>query len=107
MLCALCAIGFKKDGKVRQLERYITQRSIPVWVMTLRPTEYEHNVSVQTGGTFRQALLKSVHLPSLGRISIEYRMLATMTLLTNLLKCCVMTQQEGIMQDVPVPVARV
>ena len=30
---------------------------------------------------------------------IHYRMLATMVLLTFLLKCCVMTQQEGIMQD--------
>ena len=30
VLCALCAVGFKKDGKVRKLERYITQRSIPV-----------------------------------------------------------------------------
>ena len=37
-------------------------------------------------GTFRQALLKSIHLPSLGRIF--------------LLKCCVMTKQESIMQDV-------
>ena len=24
MLCALCALGFKKDGKVRKLEQYIT-----------------------------------------------------------------------------------
>ena len=31
---------------------------------------------------------------------IQYRMLATMVLLTFLLICCVMTQQEGIMQDV-------
>ena len=30
VLCALCALGFKKDGKVRKFERYITQRSIPV-----------------------------------------------------------------------------
>ena len=39
VLCALCALGFKKDGKVRKLERYITQRSIPVWVLTSRHTE--------------------------------------------------------------------
>ena len=26
VLCALCALGFKKDGKVRKLERNITQR---------------------------------------------------------------------------------
>ena len=31
---------------------------------------------------------------------IRYRMLATMVLLTFLLKCCVMIQQEEIMQDV-------
>ena len=24
MSCALCVLGFKKDGKVRKLERYIT-----------------------------------------------------------------------------------
>ena len=35
----LCALGFKNDGKVRELERYITQRSIPVWVLTSRHTE--------------------------------------------------------------------
>ena len=41
VLCALCALGLKKDGKVRKLERYITQRSIPVWVLLSRHTEYE------------------------------------------------------------------
>ena len=41
VLCALCALRYKKDGKVRKLERYITQRSIPVWVLTSRHTEYE------------------------------------------------------------------
>ena len=68
VLYALCALGFKKDGKVRKLQRYMTQRSIPVWVLTSRHTAYEYDVSVQVGGTFRQALLKSIHLPSLGRI---------------------------------------
>ena len=41
VLCALCALGFKKDGKVRKLIRYITQRSIPVWVLTSWHTEYK------------------------------------------------------------------
>ena len=68
LLCALCAFGYKKDGKVRKLERYIVQRSIPVWVLTSRHTEYEYNVSVQAGGTFIQGFLKSIHLPSLARI---------------------------------------
>ena len=39
VLCALCAVRFKKDGKVRKIERYITQRSIPVWILTSRHTE--------------------------------------------------------------------
>ena len=68
MLYALCALGFKKNENVRKLERYITQCSIPVWILTSRHTEYEYDVSVQAGGTFRQALLKSIHLPSLGRV---------------------------------------
>ena len=32
LFVCLCALGFEKDGNVRKLERYITQRSIPVWV---------------------------------------------------------------------------
>ena len=68
VLCALCALGFKKDGKVQKLERFITQRSITVWVLTSRHIEYEYDILVQAGGTFRQALLKSSHLPSFGRI---------------------------------------
>ena len=35
----VCALGFKRDGKVRKLERYITPRSVPVWVLTSRHTE--------------------------------------------------------------------
>ena len=34
VLCELCALGFKNDGRVRKLERYIAQRSISVWVLT-------------------------------------------------------------------------
>ena len=41
VLYALCALGFKKDGKVRKLERYITQCAIPLLVLTSRHTEYE------------------------------------------------------------------
>ena len=93
VLCALCVPGFKKDGKVRKLERYISQCSIPVSVLTSRHTEYEQNVSVQAGDIFR-------HSSSITGSDIHYRMLAIMVLLTFLLKCCVMTQQEGIMQAV-------
>ena len=46
VLCMLCALGFKKDGKLQ----YITQRSFPVWVLTSRHTEYELDVLVQAGG---------------------------------------------------------
>ena len=41
-----------------------------------------------------------IYSSSITGSDIHYRMLATMVLLTFLLKCCVMTQQEGIMQDV-------
>ena len=41
VFCALCALIFKKDGKVRKFERCITKRSIQVWVLTSRHTEYE------------------------------------------------------------------
>ena len=47
----LCAL-FKKDGKVRKLERYITQPSIPVSVLTSRHTVYEYDVSVKQGVYF-------------------------------------------------------
>ena len=40
------------------------------------------------------------HSSSITGSDIHYRMLATMALLTFSLKCCVMTQPEGIMQDV-------
>ena len=41
-----------------------------------------------------------IYSSSITGSDIHYRMLATMVLLTFLLKCCVMTQQEGIMQCV-------
>ena len=41
VLCALCALVFKKSGQVRKFERYITQRSVPVWILKSRHTEYE------------------------------------------------------------------
>ena len=91
VLCALCALGFNKDRKVRKLERYVTPRSIPIWVLTSRHTEYEYDVSVQAGD------IVEIYSSSVTKSDIHYRMLATMVLLTFLLKCCVMTQQEGIM----------
>ena len=44
--------------------------------------------------------IAEIYSSSITGSDIHYRMLATMALLTFLLKCCVMTQQEGIMQDV-------
>ena len=95
-VCALCALGFKKDGKVRKLERYITQRSISVWVLTSRPTEYQYNVSVQAFWYISTGIAE-IYSSSITESDIHHRILATITFL---LKCCVMTQQEGIMQDV-------
>ena len=44
--------------------------------------------------------IAEICLSSITGSDIHYRMLATMVLLTFLLKCCVMTHQEGIMQAV-------
>ena len=44
--------------------------------------------------------IAEIYSSSITGSDIRYRMLATMVLLTFLLKCCVMTQQEEIMQDV-------
>ena len=44
--------------------------------------------------------IAEIYSSSITGTDFHYRMLATMVLLTFLLKCCMMTQQEGIMQDV-------
>ena len=44
--------------------------------------------------------IAEIYSSSITGSDIHYRMLAAMELLTFLLKCFVMTQQEGIMQDV-------
>ena len=44
--------------------------------------------------------IAEIYSSSISGSDINYKMLATMVLLTFLLKCCVITQQEAIMQDV-------
>ena len=44
--------------------------------------------------------IAEIYSSSITGSDIHYRMLAAMELLTFLLKCCVMIQHEGIMQDV-------
>ena len=44
--------------------------------------------------------IAEIYSSSITGSDIHYGMLATMVLLTFLLKCCEMTQQEGIMQNV-------
>ena len=89
VLCALCALGFKKDGKARKLERYMTQRSIHYG--------YWHHDIPNTNRTFRSRLgyistsIAEIYSSFITGSGIHYRMLATMVLLTFLLKCCVMT----------------
>ena len=82
MLCALCAVGFKKDGKVQKLE---TQRSIPVLVLTSRHTEYKQDLSGQAGGTFRHSNAE-IYSSSTTGSDIYYGVVNV------LLKCCVMIQ---------------
>ena len=43
--------------------------------------------------------IAEIYSSSITGSDIHYRMLVTIVLLTFLLKCCVMTQQERIMQD--------
>ena len=44
--------------------------------------------------------IAEIYSSSINGSDINYKMLATMVLLTFRLKCCVITQQEAIMQDV-------
>ena len=44
--------------------------------------------------------IAEIYSSSITGSDINYKMLATMVLLTFLLKCCVITQQEAIMQNV-------
>ena len=100
VLCALYALGFKKDGKVRKLERYITQRSINS-SMGIDITTYRIRIGrFGPGRGYISTGIAEIYSSSITGSDIHYRILATMVLLTFLLKCCVMTQQEGIMQDV-------
>ena len=52
------------------------------------------------GGEYISTGIAEIYSSSITGSDIHYRMLVTMVLLTFLLKCCEMTQQEGIMQDV-------
>ena len=64
VLCGLCALGFKKDGNVRKLERYITQRSITVWVLT---STYRMRIWRFGPGRGYISTGIAIHLPSLGQ----------------------------------------
>ena len=52
------------------------------------------------GGEYISTGIAEIYSSSIPGSDIHYRMLVTMVLLTFLLKCFEMTQQEGIMQDV-------
>ena len=88
-MCALCP----RIIKVRKLERFITQRSIPVWVLPSRIGCFG------PGKGYILTDIVEIYPAFTTGSDVHYRMLATMALVTFLLKCCVMTQQEGIMQD--------
>ena len=53
-----------------------------------------------SGRGYISAGIAEIYSSSITGSDINYKMLATMVLLTFLLKCCVITQQEAIMQDV-------
>ena len=99
VLCALCALGFKKDGKVWKLEWYVTQ----VINSSMGTDITTNRIRIGCFGPGRRYIstgIGEICSSSITGSDIHYRMLATIVLLTFLLKCCVMTQQEGIMQDV-------
>ena len=86
----------KRTEKYRSLNG--TQRSFPVWALTLR----QYQIRIGRFGSDRGYIstgIAEIYSSSITGSDIHYRMLANMVLLTFLLKCCVMTQQEGIMQD--------
>ena len=98
VLCALCALGFKKDGKVRKLEWYIAALNSS---MSIDITTYRIRIGrFGPGRGYISTGIAEIYSSSIIGSDIHYRMVATMVLLTFLLKCCEMTQQEGIMQDV-------
>ena len=99
VLSALCILGFKKNGKVRKLERYITQRLNSNMGIDI-PTYRIRIGSFGPGRGYITTGIADICSSSITGSDIHHRRLATMVLLTFLVKCFVMTQQEGIMQDV-------
>ena len=94
VLCALCALGFKKNGKVRKLERYITALSS---IMGIDITTYRIRIGrFGPGRVYISTGIAEIYSSSITGSDINYKTLATMVLLTFLLKCCVITQQEVI-----------
>ena len=86
VLCAQRALGFKKDGKLRKLERYIAERSVPVRVLTSRHTEYKQDVSVQAEGTGISEIYSSSLLSQ-----YMYFQITTINLLNESYYCQVMS----------------
>ena len=95
MLCSLCALGFKKDGKVRKHNTALNS-SLGTDITTYRIRIGRFG----PGKGYISTGIAEIYLSSITGSDIHYRMLATMVLLTFLLKCRVITQQERIMQDV-------
>ena len=99
VLCALCALRFKKDGNVRgawTVHNTALNSSMGIDITTYRIRIGRFGL----GWGYISTGIAEIYSSSITGLDIHYRMLATMVLLTVLLKCCVMTQQEGIMPDV-------
>ena len=100
VLRALCALGFEKDGKIRK-EPWTVHDTALNFSMGIDITTYRKRIGrFGPGRGYISTGIAEIYSASITESDIHYRMLATMVLLTFLLKCCVMTQQEGIMQDV-------
>ena len=99
VLCALCALGFKKRRKSKEARTVLnttlsSSMGIDITIYRIRIGHFG------PGRRYISKGIAEIYSSSITGSDIHYRMIATMVLLTFPLKCCVMTQQEGIMQDV-------
>ena len=94
VLCALYILGFKKYGKTVHNTALNSSMGTDIRTYRIRIGRFgSGRGQISTG-------IAEIYSSSITGSDIHYKMLATMVLLTFLLKCCVVTQQEGIMQDV-------
>ena len=100
VLCALCALGFKRTDKYGGLNGTLHSAQFQ-YGYCIDITTYRIRIGrFGPGRGYIWTRIAEIYSSSIIGSDIHYRMLATIVLLTFILKSCVMTQQEGIVQDV-------